>query len=306
MRYLPIIVGLLFAAIARGQTDSLAWYFDGDEVVLEFDKRFLEKQGEKAFDRFFEAEGFDPLALIDTKRKRYRKWLLHQIGEYRYQLRKQLSEFSQSLSWSDKYKIDGSKWLSPTSQLAVSPSDEKVAPSAESVRISSTGNVDFSLKGFQEAERVILTGSFANWDKQAYRMKRNSSGWFLTLEMPPGIYEYKFIADGEWLHDPQNPNAVLNEYHTINSVLLVGESVSFFLPGYATADEIMLSGSFNNWSESAFPMQKTEDGWYYELPLPAGKHFYKFIVDGAWINDPGNDLMESDGKGHWNSILLVQ
>ncbi len=37
--------------------------------------------------------------------------------------------------------------------------------------------------------------------------------------------------------------------------------------------------------------------------LQPGKHLYKFVVDGVWLNDPDNPNREADGSGNVNSVL---
>lgn len=78
--------------------------------------------------------------------------------------------------------------------------------------------------------------------------------------------------------------------------------VVFFLRKAQNAREVRLAGTFTNWQSGAFPMQKTDSGWIVAVKLGAGKHWYKFIVDGNWIIDPDNDLRENDGRGNVNSV----
>lgn len=50
---------------------------------------------------------------------------------------------------------------------------------------------------------------------------------------------------------------------------------------------VCLSGGFNNWSFNSLPMCKDEKGvWRLRLPLPPGRHEYRYIVDDDWQNDP--------------------
>ncbi|MBE0661203.1 MAG: glycogen-binding domain-containing protein [Bacteroidales bacterium] len=77
----------------------------------------------------------------------------------------------------------------------------------------------------------------------------------------------------------------------------------FLLPDQNKARSVFLSGSFNQWSTMQLPMQKTEKGWEVCLQLPAGKHYYKFIVDGNWMYDPNNKLKEKDGHRSYNSVV---
>jgi len=47
---------------------------------------------------------------------------------------------------------------------------------------------------------------------------------FLALKIPlmPGRYEYKFIVDGQWREDPENPNHRIGDHGQNNSILEVG------------------------------------------------------------------------------------
>lgn len=72
------------------------------------------------------------------------------------------------------------------------------------------------------AHQVSLCGDFNAWDSQAARMKRNESGWWETfINLKPGKYQYKFLVDGQWLHDPLSGIQVPNCYGSLNSVIEV-------------------------------------------------------------------------------------
>ncbi len=77
----------------------------------------------------------------------------------------------------------------------------------------------------------------------------------------------------------------------------------FFLLGYESARKITIAGSFNQWSTIASPMEFTGKGWFICIPLPPGKHAYKFIVDGRWLHDPANKNKERDGHNDYNSVI---
>lgn len=72
---------------------------------------------------------------------------------------------------------------------------------------------------------------------------------------------------------------------------------------------VTLAGSFNAWNKDAAVAEDPDgDGTYVvKLTLPAGKHTYKFVVDGAqWTSDPKNPKGEPDGHGGNNSVLELQ
>jgi len=95
-----------------------------------------------------------------------------------------------------------------------------------------------------------------------------------------------------------------NRFKNKPSFAVNNSAVTFFLKGYINAHEIMLAGSFNNWSVNKQPMVKTENGWIVNIQLSPGKYWYKFIVDGNWMNDDDNLLRENDGLGNINSVYF--
>ncbi len=73
-----------------------------------------------------------------------------------------------------------------------------------------------------EAETVAVTGDFTNWSIEGRPLRRDEDGgWFVDLELEPGVYEYKFIVDGVWRTDPTHDDRVRNSYGQLNSVLRV-------------------------------------------------------------------------------------
>jgi 1,4-alpha-glucan branching enzyme len=55
----------------------------------------------------------------------------------------------------------------------------------------------------------------------------------------------------------------------------------------AQAAEVFLIGDFNHWDATAHPMHSQSDGsWFLQVPLPGGRHYYQFLVDGEPMLDP--------------------
>jgi hypothetical protein len=82
-------------------------------------------------------------------------------------------------------------------------------------------NYTFKLKGHGNAKKVILSGTFNDWDKQGYTMAHLGDEWVISMRLKPGKQLYKFIVDGEWMIDPDNKLYEDNQYHTGNSVLWI-------------------------------------------------------------------------------------
>ena len=71
------------------------------------------------------------------------------------------------------------------------------------------------------------------------------------------------------------------------------------------AKSVALAGDFNSWNGS--PFAKEANGfWSILIPVPApGRYSYKFVVDGAWLEDPNNVVKIEDGFGGLNSVLHI-
>jgi Glycogen recognition site of AMP-activated protein kinase len=82
------------------------------------------------------------------------------------------------------------------------------------------GNTTFRLKGYGEASIVTLAGSFNNWNQSQLVCGRESDEWLCRVDLEPGHYTYKFIVDGNWVLDPDNPNTAQDDAGNTNNVLV--------------------------------------------------------------------------------------
>jgi 1,4-alpha-glucan branching enzyme len=82
--------------------------------------------------------------------------------------------------------------------------------------------VGFILK-CQRAEHVYVCGDFNGWHPASLRMicDPDAGQWEKRLILPRGRHEYKFVVDGNWLHDPDARENVSNIYGSLNSVVEV-------------------------------------------------------------------------------------
>lgn len=172
----------------------------------------------------------------------------------------------------------------------------------ETIKILPNGKTRFFLSGRKEAKTVFLSGTFNEWSTLTTPMTKIDSGWVADVPLAAGKHCYKFIADGHWMHDPQNKQMEDDGYHGYNSIYFT-YNYTFFLKGFSQAREVILAGSFNEWNEKKLRMIKTKDGWKLPMFLKEGSHTYKFIVDGKWYTDPDNLKQRDDGFGNINSVL---
>src|SRR5262249_27778983 len=69
-----------------------------------------------------------------------------------------------------------------------------------------------------------LAGTFNDWSGTATPMREERDGSFVvTLSLPDGVYQYKFVVDGDWEHDPASDRELEDPgdpHH--NSAVLIG------------------------------------------------------------------------------------
>jgi 1,4-alpha-glucan branching enzyme len=73
------------------------------------------------------------------------------------------------------------------------------------------------------AKVVYLVGDFTEWEVGAKRMPRKrdeKDSFAVAVNLPHGVYEYKFIVDGEWWDDPKAERRG-NDFGTTNSLVHV-------------------------------------------------------------------------------------
>lgn len=70
------------------------------------------------------------------------------------------------------------------------------------------------------ATTVTVAGTFNQWNPEACPLKPDTGGlWKVTLRLESGIYQYKFVINGQrWEEDPLNLDRIANEHGTFNSV----------------------------------------------------------------------------------------
>lgn len=92
----------------------------------------------------------------------------------------------------------------------------------------SVGAVEFRLRGYAKAKKVMLAGSFNGWKPDNIRLVSNGKNgeaheWSYTMNnVAKGTYQYKFVVDGEWMIDPENANRKNDGRGNINSEISYG------------------------------------------------------------------------------------
>ena len=72
------------------------------------------------------------------------------------------------------------------------------------------------------AKEVYIAGDFNAWriDKES-RMEQDNGVWRKQLNLNKGKYHYRFVIDGVWTEDNNNPSKETNPYGSVDSLLEV-------------------------------------------------------------------------------------
>lgn len=313
-----IIILLIALISASGISQETKGYrIEGDEIIFIFDKHDYDQLREDNWGTIINLNDFEieNVAVAGSFNKwSMDKWKMSKVSDHRYELRKKIDDFNDQFQWEFKFVINDDFWAEPDDRFPNTTEAYDLFGNpmhAYNLRLDlmkndPNGNTSFFLEGFEDANQVILAGSFNKWNEESLQMIKVDKGWKITLDLPPGIYQYRYIVDGEWIEDPTNSDRTLNEFGGYNSIKRVKKEVVFKLKNFQHATEVILTGSFNNWDEKQLKMTKTGKGWIQTMILPGGKHHYKFIIDGEWMVDPDNSVMEYDGAGNINSVCMVK
>jgi chromosome partitioning protein len=73
------------------------------------------------------------------------------------------------------------------------------------------------------ARDVQLAGDFNNWvpDKGVQTRQAPDGAWEKIVRLGPGVYQYRYFVDGEWVPDPSNPRRVEGPAGGVNSVIII-------------------------------------------------------------------------------------
>ena len=89
------------------------------------------------------------------------------------------------------------------------------------VHVDATGKTTFRFR-YADAKKVFLVGDFCRWQTNHLPMRRTAPHeWSLMMRLPPGTYEFRYLADGEWFTDYAAFGVTRNQFHDWNSVLHV-------------------------------------------------------------------------------------
>jgi len=183
-------------------------------------------------------------------------------------------------------------------------------------------------------KNVYLTGSFSQWRVKKRMSPESQEGVYrLKLSLSPGIYEYKFIVDGIWKHDPLQ-STVYDGFSGKNNIIEVkprtfheeeqeeDENIIYIhspeshkglkltkIVYQFPANWVVIKGSWDNWKEPIM-LKKVKNSFtgfaefFVLLKIMPGTYEFKFVVDGQWTTNPYLPITTSF-DGYENNLLIV-
>jgi hypothetical protein len=174
----------------------------------------------------------------------------------------------------------------------------------------------------RDAQKVKIAGDFSAW--RPIRMEKGRFGvwyYFLNRFKGMGTVRYKFLVDGTWTDDPENPerdddssgsyvsifHAPENRDNRYSSFRMIGKNTVEFLIFNPKAEFVSIVGDFNEWNPENDQLTKNSEGfWKIKKRLYKGKYRYKYIIDGRWSPDMYNKNSASDDFGEICSIIEIK
>jgi hypothetical protein len=118
----------------------------------------------------------------------------------------------------------------PASAPAATTPDGTAAPAATAAapaRPTTRGpnltpdGVVFNFKPEGKPKQIFLAGNFNEWkpsDPKFLLKDDDGDGiWSITVKLPPGTYQYKYVADGQWTQDSFAPGSAPDGFGGRNS-----------------------------------------------------------------------------------------
>lgn len=158
-------------------------------------------------------------------------------------------------------RADGTVSVAAAAVVAA-PAAKTPAASASDISVGAPRAVDGGIEFTYQASgagSVTLAGTFNGWNADDFPLTADGQGnWVIVKELGPGMHEYKFVVDGNWLADPENPDTQSDPYGGVNSVVTVDDNGQLI----ATESGAEPAESGTGTSSSALNAKVTLDGRY--------------------------------------------
>ncbi len=152
-------------------------------------------------------------------------------------------------------------------------------------------------------KQVNVAGQFNGWNTTSHPLREVTPGRFeLFVNLPSGVHPYKFVVDGEWTQDPENPDNADDGSGSLNSITRVSASdrgeppVVFAESGDAEKFVFRVTGGADGIKQVSSVLQRP-DGTSVTVPHQIEDSTVTVAVEdaaeGSWIR-----VIVADGRGN--------
>ncbi|CAF0924777.1 unnamed protein product [Rotaria sp. Silwood1] len=167
--------------------------------------------------------------------------------------------------------------------------------------------VVFKYPASPKDKEALLFGSFTNW-KETIAMVKSDNDFVAILELPEGKHEYKFIIDGRWEYDLNEPS-VEDGQNGRSNVVTVKKS-DFEVMEALTSDSILAntqSSNSNKQKANDPQMARSPPGLYDQTWPPTSREEFP-PGDKPPVLPPHllNIILNKDTSAHYEPALLPE
>ncbi|MCM8781555.1 MAG: AAA family ATPase [Candidatus Omnitrophica bacterium] len=170
-------------------------------------------------------------SMLDRIRSNFKGKIFNTIVHINVKLKEAQSQGSHILSY-DKYCRGAKDYFSLSREIImqeelpekrISALETRIKEAIEETikqEIKKMTEVVFSISA-PNAKEVFVTGDFNNWklDENSRMQESPDGNWTKKLNLGLGRYNYRFVVDGKWIEDPNNPLKELNPFGEMNSYI---------------------------------------------------------------------------------------
>jgi chromosome partitioning protein len=162
--------------------------------------------------------------MLERIKSNYKNQLFDTIVHINVKLKEAQNQGSHILDY-DKYCRGAKDYFSLSREIITqekvpfTPELEKRMEEFLKEKLPQFSEVVFSIDA-PEAKEVYIAGDFNDWRvDDSSRMEQESGTWRKRLNLKTGRYHYRFVIDGNWIEDANNPTREVNPFGQMNSLL---------------------------------------------------------------------------------------
>lgn len=188
-------------------------------------------------------------------------------------------------------------------QLNVLTLYHKSVPYSILVKKSRFSKFTLNFKPPKKYGQVCVKGEFNQWNEKGSILKydSNMNSWVIHLDLEPGLYAYKLVADNNEILDIKNPNQISNGMGGVNNFFKVTEFnnnlESFIQTKKITDNQIIISSKNINqvyalWENTLLDVDLKKGDFYVKIPKKASDlHRSHIRIFGCNQQTTSNDLL---------------